>query len=58
VPLVNAMFASPSPGPVKYALNHLGFRVGDPRLPLLPPDDKVAALIRETLKSYTIDLKI
>jgi 4-hydroxy-tetrahydrodipicolinate synthase len=58
VPLVNAMFAAPNPAPVKYALNYLGFQVGDPRLPLLPPDEKVAALIRETLKNYTIDLKI
>jgi 4-hydroxy-tetrahydrodipicolinate synthase len=58
VPLVNAMFAAPNPAPVKYALNYLGFQVGDPRLPLLPPDEKVAALIRETLKNYTIDLKV
>ncbi len=58
VPLVNAMFAAPNPAPVKYALNHLGFPVGDPRLPLLPPDEKAAALIRETLKNYKIDLKV
>jgi len=58
VPLVNAMFSAPNPAPVKYALNHLGFPVGDPRLPLLPPDEKVAARIRETLKNYKIDLKI
>jgi len=58
VPLVNAMFSAPNPAPVKYALNHLGFPVGDPRLPLLPPDEKSAALIRETLKNYKIDLKI
>ncbi|HEY41002.1 MAG TPA: 4-hydroxy-tetrahydrodipicolinate synthase [Dehalococcoidia bacterium] len=58
VPLVNAMFCAPSPGPVKYALNHIGFRVGKPRLPLLEPEDKAAATIRETLKKYRIDLSV
>ncbi len=58
VPLVNAMFICPNPAPVKYALNHLGFRVGKPRLPLVEPDEKSAATIRETLKKYKIDLKV
>ena len=57
VPLVNVLFIQPNPGPVKYALNHVGFRVGAPRLPLLPPDEKSAATIVETLKKYTIDIK-
>lgn len=58
VPLVNAMFCAPNPGPVKYAMNHLGFRVGNPRLPLVPPDEKQSALIRETVAKYEIDLKM
>ncbi len=58
VPLVNAMFICPNPSPIKYALNHLGFRVGKPRLPLLEPDEKSAAVIKETLTKYQIDLKI
>jgi 4-hydroxy-tetrahydrodipicolinate synthase len=58
VPLVNAMFSAPNPGPLKYALNHIGFRVGKPRLPLLEPDEKAAASIKEALKSYQIDLKV
>jgi len=57
VPLVNVLFIQPNPGPVKYALNHVGFRVGAPRLPLLPPDEKSAATIIETLKKYKIDIK-
>jgi 4-hydroxy-tetrahydrodipicolinate synthase len=57
VPLVNALFIQPNPGPVKYALNHVGMRVGAPRLPLLPPDEKAGATIIETLKKYTIDIK-
>jgi 4-hydroxy-tetrahydrodipicolinate synthase len=57
VPLVNAMFMFPSPAPVKYALNYLGFRVGKPRLPLVEVDDKTAATIRDLLKKYEIDFK-
>jgi 4-hydroxy-tetrahydrodipicolinate synthase len=58
MPLVNAMFIVSNPVPVKYALNQVGFRVGKPRLPLVEPDEKSAAMIKETLKKYTIDLKI
>ena len=58
VPLVNAMFMAPSPAPIKYALNHLGFNVGKLRLPLTEPDEKTAAFIRDILKSYKIDLPV
>jgi len=58
VPLVNSLFIQPNPAPLKYALNHLGFNVGKPRLPLIEPDEKSAAIIRETLKKYKIDLKV
>ena len=58
LPLVNAMFVVSNPIPVKYALNHVGFRVGKARLPLTEPDEKSAELIRDTLKNYKIDLPI
>jgi 4-hydroxy-tetrahydrodipicolinate synthase len=58
IPLVNALFVVSNPIPVKYALNHVGFRVGKPRLPLTEPDEKSAKLIVEALKNYTIDLKV
>jgi len=58
LPLNNALFAIANPMPVKYALNLLGFQVGKPRLPLVEPDEKTAALIRDTLQSYTIDLPL
>jgi 4-hydroxy-tetrahydrodipicolinate synthase len=57
VPLVKALFIQPNPGPVKYALNQVGMRVGAPRLPLLPPDEKAAAAIMEVVNKYTIDIK-
>ncbi len=58
LPLVNALFVVSNPIPVKYALNHVGFNVGKPRLPLTEPDEKSAALIKDTLKNYKIDLPV
>jgi len=58
LPLVNAMFVISNPIPLKYALNHIGFNVGKPRLPLTEPDEKTAALIKDTLKNYQIDLPV
>ncbi len=58
LPLINALFIVSNPIPVKYALNHVGFRVGKPRLPLTEPDDKSKAAIETILKNYKIDLKV
>ena len=58
VPLVKVLFSMPSPAPIKYALNHIGFNVGNPRLPLVPADEKTGANVIATLKNYTIDLKV
>ncbi len=57
VPLVNVLFSAPSPAPIKCALNYLGFRVGSPRLPLVPATEKEAGKILTELKNHTIDLK-
>jgi 4-hydroxy-tetrahydrodipicolinate synthase len=58
MPLVKSLFVVSNPVPVKFALNEIGFRVGKPRLPLVEPDEKSAAVIRETLKKYKIDLPV
>jgi 4-hydroxy-tetrahydrodipicolinate synthase len=58
LPLMNAMFVTSNPIPIKHALNHIGFRVGRPRLPLTEPDEKSAAAIEAALKNYKIDLKV
>jgi len=58
LPLVDALFIVSNPIPVKYAVNQVGFRVGKPRLPLIEPDEKTAAIIKDTLKNYTIDLPV
>jgi 4-hydroxy-tetrahydrodipicolinate synthase len=58
LPLINALFIVSNPVPVKWALNHVGFPVGKPRLPLVEPDESSADLIRATLKNYKIDLPV
>jgi 4-hydroxy-tetrahydrodipicolinate synthase len=58
LPLFNALFIVSNPIPIKYALSRLGFMVGNPRLPLTPPDEKTAATIDAVLKNYHIDLPI
>ena len=58
LPLVDALFIVSNPIPVKYAVNQVGFRVGKTRLPLTEPDEKTAAIIKGTLKNYTIDLPV
>ena len=56
LPLIDSLFLVSNPSPLKYALNQIGFQVGKPRLPLTEPDEKTAAVIRDTLKNYVIDL--
>jgi 4-hydroxy-tetrahydrodipicolinate synthase len=58
LPLIKALFVVSNPVPVKYALNLVGFKVGRPRLPLVEPDARSAALIKETLADYRIDLPL
>jgi len=56
LPLINALFVISNPIPVKYALNYVGFTVGNTRLPLTEPDSTSKAIIETTLKNYHIDL--
>ncbi len=58
LPLVNVMFVLSNPIPIKYALNAIGFSVGNPRLPLTEPDEKSRAIIETTLREYHIDLPV
>jgi len=58
MPLMKVLFIVSNPVPVKYALNQIGFAVGQPRLPLVEPDSKSAAQIKDVLKNYHIDLPL
>lgn len=56
--LFKVLFIVSNPIPVKHALNHIGFGMGEPRLPLIPADEKAAAQIEETLARYEMDLPV
>ncbi len=58
LPLFQTMFVVSNPIPVKYALNHVGFPVGNTRLPLTPPDAKAAAAIEAEVKKHKVDLPV
>jgi 4-hydroxy-tetrahydrodipicolinate synthase len=54
IPLIKALFAEVNPIPVKEALNILGWEVGDPRLPLVPPAETTTALLTKVLAQYGV----
>ena len=54
--MFKGLFIVSNPIPVKYGLNKSGFDVGDPRLPLVPPDERTAAQLDELLQRYDIDI--
>ncbi len=58
LPIFLGMFTESNPIPVKYAVNRVGIKVGDPRLPMIPPSDKAAAQIEKLLDEYDIDLPV
>ncbi|MDP3064531.1 MAG: dihydrodipicolinate synthase family protein, partial [Chloroflexota bacterium] len=55
MPIFKGLFVVTNPIPVKYCTNKV-LRVGAPRLPLVPPDEKTAAFLDGLMKKYTIDL--
>jgi 4-hydroxy-tetrahydrodipicolinate synthase len=58
MPLVDALFVTSSPIPLKYALGKVGMPVGGTRLPLVPIDSKSQAVMDAALASTRIDLPV
>ncbi len=58
MPLVDALFVTSSPIPLKYALSRVGMPVGATRLPLVAIDAKSQAVMDAALAKTTIDLPI
>ncbi|MFG6115362.1 4-hydroxy-tetrahydrodipicolinate synthase [Halobacillus sp. MO56] len=52
LPVMNAMFAQPSPSPVKAALNLMGIPVGDVRLPMVPLNSEELNALKQNLPAY------
>ncbi len=58
MPLFDAMFIETNPIPVKFALKHLGFRVGEPRLPLIEASPAAQAKIIAELAKHRLDIAV
>ena len=54
MPLIEAIFYSTSPIPLKYMLNKIGISVGNPRPPLGEADDATKAQADQILRSYNL----
>lgn len=50
LPIIKALFAAPSPSPVKAALNMSGVIVGDVRLPMVPLNDEERKALQKALQ--------
>lgn len=55
LPLHQALFASPSPGPTKHALAKLGLCKPDVRLPITPPNADARAAVDAALASVALE---
>jgi len=58
MPLFDVLFVETNPIPVKFALNQLGIRAGDPRLPLVPPSAAAQEMIRAELTRHRMDIAV
>jgi 4-hydroxy-tetrahydrodipicolinate synthase len=59
LPLVNTIMTTmANPVPLKHALNEVGFRVGNPRLPLVAPEGAAAEQISIEVSKHQIDLAV
>ncbi|MEK4030018.1 4-hydroxy-tetrahydrodipicolinate synthase [Pseudobacillus sp. FSL P4-0506] len=57
LPIVKALFAAPSPSPVKAALNLNGIPVGGVRLPMVPLNEEEKADLQQALQSLSVKEK-
>jgi len=58
LPLFKVLFVESNPIPVKWAVNDVGFKAGDTRLPLVPPQEETVAELRRVLADYRMDLQV
>lgn len=58
MPLFNVLFIETNPIPVKFALNHVGFRVGGLRLPMIEASEAAQARVSAELAKHQVDLPI
>ncbi len=56
LPLFQGLFMSTNPIPVKASLQLMGFKVGSPRLPLLPMDEEKVRKLEDILRGYGLTI--
>ncbi len=56
-PLIDALFIEVNPVPVKTAMNLLGFKVGDLRLPLAEMEDKNIEVLKQELVNWGLNVQ-
>ena len=52
LPLFKGLFVASNPIPVKAALNRIGINVGNPRLPLLPLEERLEPELQRLLAEF------
>ena len=52
--LMNALFIDVNPIPVKEAMNLMGFRCGECRMPLAPMDEASLATLKRMMKKHEL----
>ena len=58
LPLFKVLFLESNPIPVKWSVNQVGFNAGNPRLPLVPPQEKTVMELEKVLANYSVDLPV
>jgi 4-hydroxy-tetrahydrodipicolinate synthase len=53
--VTDACFLNGSPSTIRYVLRQLGFAIGEPRLPVVEPDEAVGAKVMAELRKHRLD---
>ncbi len=56
--VTNACFLNGSPSTIRYVLRQLGFTIGDPRLPVVEPDEAIGAKVMAELRKHRLDVPV
>lgn len=57
-PLTDACFLNGSPSTIRYVLRQLGFAIGEPRLPVVEPNETVGAKVMAELRKHALDVPV
>ena len=58
VALTDACFLNGSPSTIRYVLRQLGFAIGEPRLPVVEPDEAMGARIMAEVVKHELDVPV